>query len=408
MTFWIIALALACLSAAPIALALKRGGQRAAQSRAETEIQVYRDQLKDLDKDLARGVISDEDAKRSRIEISRRLLEADKARSVERTTTGQGSLWMASALAGMTVGGGAWLYSELGAVGAEDLPLTRRIELAQKARETRPSQAEVEAKRPASPALQEPDARHKELLAQLRKALETRPDDLQGHILLARNEAVIGNYRAAYAAQQEVIRLKGAGATADDYADLADMMILAAGGYVSPEAEDAMTNALRRDPENGTARYYSGLMFVQTGRPDMGFRLWQTLLNSSPPDAPWIAPIRAQIEAVAQAAGIRYSLPPDTGADLRGPSEEDMAAAAEMTPEDRQEMIRGMVEGLSARLANEGGTPEEWARLISSLAMLGDTERAKAIWGEAQVIFGATPEALATVRAGAERTGIVQ
>ena len=117
--------------------------------------------------------------------------------------------------------------------------------------------------------------------------------------------------------------------------------------------------------------------------------------------------IREQIEAVAQAAGIRYTLPPASDG-LKGPSAEDMENAADMTPQERQEMIRGMVEGLSARLANEGGTPEEWARLISSLAMLGDTERAKAIWGEAQVIFGADPEKLAVVRAGAERAGFVE
>ncbi|WP_321363590.1 c-type cytochrome biogenesis protein CcmI [uncultured Celeribacter sp.] len=411
MTFWIIATAIALLSAVPLALALlkARGIGADSASAAEIEMKVYRDQLKEVDRDAARGVISDEDAKRARVEVSRRLLEADKARETKAKTTTAAPIWAAVALGTAVIGGGIWLYSDLGAPKYEDLPLSHRLEVAEEVRANRPSQAEIEQTRPSSPPIQEPDERLMTLVGQLRTALETRPDDLQGHILLARNEAVIGNYDRAYAAQQEVIRIKGPGATADDYADLADMMILAAGGYVSPEAEEALSKALSRDPQNGTAIYYSGMMFAQNGRPDMTFKLWRPLLNSSVADDPWVPPIRAQIEAVAQAAGVRYTLPPapmENG--LRGPTQEDIDATAEMTPEERQDMIRGMVDGLSARLANEGGSPEEWGRLITSLAMLGDTERARAIWNEAQVIFGPSPEALAVVRQGAERAGLVE
>ncbi|AJE47222.1 c-type cytochrome biogenesis protein CcmI [Celeribacter indicus] len=411
MTFWIIALCLALLSVAPIALALRRGRGilDSTASAADLELQVYRDQLRDLDRDLARGVISAEDGKRARVEISRRLLEADKTRDTRGPRPVRGTLVGALVLAALVLGGSAWLYTDLGAPAYEDLPLTRRLALAEARRENRPSQAQVEERLPDAPPAEAPDPRLEDLLVQLRAALETRPDDLRGHILLARNEAVAGHYRAAYAAQREVIRIKGAGATAADYADLADMMILAANGYVSPEAEDALTRALQRDPQNGTALYYSGLMFVQSDRPDMAFRLWQPLLNRSAATDPWVGPIRAQIEAVARAAGIGYTLPPaPAGEGLAGPTQEDIDATADMTPEERQDMIRGMVDGLAARLASEGGSPEEWSRLISSLGMLGETERATAIWGEAQVIFAAMPEALATVRAGAERAGVAE
>ncbi|SFI74613.1 c-type cytochrome biogenesis protein CcmI [Celeribacter neptunius] len=411
MTFWIIAIAIASLSALPLALALRKahGISEVEGSTAEVEMKVYRDQLKEVDRDEARGVLSAEDAKRARLEVSRRLLEADKARATEKKASTRMPIWAVIALPVLVIGGGIWLYDYTGAPGYEDLPLAHRIALADEARATRPAQAEIEKERPSSPPIQQPDERLLTLVSQLREALKSRPDDLQGHVLLARNEAVIGNYDRAYAAQKEVIRIKGNAATATDYADLADLMILAAGGYVSPEAEDALTKALQRDPNNGTAIYYSGLMFAQTGRPDMTFRLWQPLLSNSEADAPWVAPIRGQIEMVAQAAGIRYTLPPLPGAGgLRGPSQADIEATADMTPEERQDMIRGMVEGLSARLANEGGSPEEWARLISSLAMLGDTDRASSIWDEAQVIFGAEPEALAVVRGGAERAGLVE
>jgi cytochrome c-type biogenesis protein CcmH len=277
--------------------------------------------------------------------------------------------------------------------------------MAKEIRDTRPTQAVAEASAPASPPLETPDPDHLKLLDQLRAALENRPDDLQGYMLLARNASVVGEYRDAYRAQQRVIAIKGDAANADDYASLADMMILAVGGYVSPEAEVAITKSLARDASNGTANYYAGLMFAQTGRPDMTFQLWSRLLGDSTPDDLWVPPIRGQIESVAQAAGVRYTLPP-LASPLKGPTADDVTAAADMDAGDRMEFIRSMVDQLSARLANDGGSPEEWARLISSLGVLGDTSRASAIWAEAQVIFGADANALATVRNAAQSAGI--
>ena len=188
---------------------------------------------------------------------------------------------------------------------------------------------------------------------------------------------------------------------------LADSYILAAGGYVSPEAEAALASALERDPKNGTARFYMGLMWAQTGRPDLAFRFWRALLEEGPEEAPWIPPIRAQIGMLAAAAGVDYAPPPAPGA-APGPDAADVAAAAEMSDEDRQGMIRSMVDRLSDRLATEGGPPEDWARLISSLGVLGDTERAAAIWAEAQTVFAGREADLATIRAAAEQAGVAE
>ena len=186
---------------------------------------------------------------------------------------------------------------------------------------------------------------------------------------------------------------------------------MAANGFVSPEAEGALQKALELEPRNGPARYYTGLMYAQSGRPDLAFRIWRPLLAESLPNAPWVPPIRAQIEEVAQAAGIRYTPPAASAAPFapgRGPSAEDVEAASEMTPEERQEMIRGMVDGLAERLADEGGPPEDWARLINALGVLGDRDRAAAIWTEAQTSFADNPQGLATIRAAAQRAGVAQ
>ena len=93
---------------------------------------------------------------------------------------------------------------------------------------------------------------------------------------------------------------------------------------------------------------------------------------------------------------------------MTGPSVDDIAAAEDMTDDERQQFIRGMVAQLEARLAEQGGSPEEWARLISSLVVVGDTDHAKNIWTEAQSIFASSPEALAIVRDAAQKAGLVE
>lgn len=408
--FWIIAGGLALAVGALLALAVLRA--RGGAAPANYDIKVYRDQLAEVDRDLARGVVSEDEAGRVRLEVSRRILEADKAAQAEAAggRAPRGASLAAAGLIGLVlVGGAAGLYARLGAPGYPDLPLTARIEMAEEARKDRVGQDEAEA-RFGAPYVPPPDAdpQFLALMERLRGAVAGNPDELQGQMLLARNEAILGNFAAAHPAQGSVIALKGAAATADDHATHADLMVLAAGGFVSPEAEAALERALALEPRNGPARYYMGLMHLQNQRPDLAFRIWRALLDESLPNAPWVAPITAQIEQVAELAGIRYVPPAPAGAPERGPSAGDMAAAAEMTPEERQEMIRGMVDGLAERLAGEGGPPEDWARLINALGVLGETERAAAIWTEAQTVFADAPEAVEAIRVAAVRAGVAE
>lgn len=401
MLFWTFSLALAALIGAVLARAVLKGG--AARPEVNADMQVYRDQLAAIDRDLARDVISETEAERTRIEVSRRLIEADRA-GVAPEKRGSPVLPVI-AVAGALAGGVA-LYLSTGAPGYPDLPMSERLARAETFRAERPSQAEAMAEA-VLPERPEPDPDYATLMERLRDAVAANPDDIAGQRLLARNEAVLGNFAAAAEAQARVIALAGDAATATDYATLADSYIIATGGYVSPEAEQALASALERDPKNGTARFYMGLMWAQTGRPDLAFRFWRGLLEEGPEDAPWIAPIRSRIGMLAAAAGVDYAPPPAPGAGP-GPDAADVAAAAEMSAEDRQDMIRSMVDRLSDRLATEGGPPEDWARLISSLGVLGDAERAAKIWAEAQTVFAGNEAGLATVRAAAGQAGVAE
>ncbi|MDU8928932.1 c-type cytochrome biogenesis protein CcmI [Alisedimentitalea sp. MJ-SS2] len=408
MIFWITAIALAVVIATLLGLALLRT-RADAEHPAAYDLRVYRDQLKEVDRDLARGVIGEGDAERIRAEVGRRVLAADA--QLQKADTGadqpRGVTLAATALAAVVlIGGTIGIYTAIGKPGARDLPLQTRIAISDEQRKSRPTQTEAEAELPA--VGNEPnDAKFAELMIKLRQTVQERPDDLQGHQLLARNEASLGNFRAAYKAQQGVIRIKGERATATDFAILSEMMITATEGYVSPEAEEALRSTLLRDPGHKPARYYTGLMLIQNNRPDAAFRFWSRLLEEGPPSAPWNHIIRGQIEELAWRAGVDYT-PPSPEAQTPGPSAADMAAAAEMSPEERAEMIEGMVARLNERLATQGGSPEEWARLIQGLGILGDREKAAAIWQEAQQVFGSEPGAVEIVRKGAIQAGVAE
>ncbi len=400
MVFWITACLIAAAVAFPLLSAL-RGARGRTVSGAASDISVYRDQLTEVDRDLARGVLTEAEADAVRTEVSRRLLDADSRVNAEGSET-NGQLWPAVALVAAMLAGSAWLYTTYGAPGYPDLPMKERIAELDAAAANRISQTEAEAaSAPNMPTLPQGDARFQELMTQLRATVKERPMDLQGLSLLAENEARIGNFAAAREAQMRVLELRGDNVRDVDLLMGIDIMVFGAGGYVSPEAEVLIRRLLDVAPDSGAGRYYAGLTLAQNGRPDQAFPIWRRLLETSPPEAPWVPVILAEIEGVAAAAGVEYAPPR-----LRGPSAEDMAAADAMSDDDRRAMIEGMVEGLAERLATEGGPPEEWARLITALGVLGDTDRAGAILAEAQTVFGENENALAMINAAATRAGL--
>lgn len=399
--FWLAAGAIVLAVAATLIRALVRAKGELREA-AEYDLQVYKDQLSDIDRDLARGTLPAEEADRLRTEVSRRLLDADRAAQAAKGGAHRGGIGIAAGVVALALLGGFLIYDRIGAPGYPDLPLAARLAMSQEAMENRPSQSEAEATAPKVEATEGVDPAFLTLMEELRKAVADRPDDVRGLELLASNEARLGNYIAARAAMEQLVAAKADAATAQDFAALAEIMVMAAGGIVTPEAEQALIQSLSLDPKNGTARFYSGLMFAQVGRHDQTFRLWAPLLREGPPDAPWIAPIRAGIEDVAWRAGVEYT-PPEAAA---GPDAGDVAAAADMSAEDRQAMIEGMVAQLGERLATEGGTPEEWAQLISSLAVLGRKDEAQTIYAEALAKFDGQRSSQSFLREQALNAGL--
>ncbi|MEO0958501.1 MAG: c-type cytochrome biogenesis protein CcmI [Pseudomonadota bacterium] len=384
------------------------GRARGMPSRDATDAALYRDQLAELERDVERGVISPAEAEGAKAEIARRLITAAKraeatadapaevAESGRAPVGASKALALGAAFATPLLAG--VLYLTVGAPGEADRPLAER-NLAAEARALRPTQEEAEAEVLArsieGPRRAVGDADYAALVERLETVVAERPDDLRGNRLLA--DALMNQRRFADAwlVLDRVIELEGGDAQATLYATRAEAMILAAGGYVSPRAEESIAEALRRDPGLPVARYYAGLSLLQSGLEEEALTLWSRLERDSPPDAPWVPVIR-QVLSEARAAGAPGADPTDTPPVAGVPAGVDPAIAAAvmaMSPEERLAFMTSRIAGLEERLRNEGGGPDEWAQLVTSYANIGRME-------DARRAYDASQEALSGDEAG--------
>ncbi|WP_241962889.1 c-type cytochrome biogenesis protein CcmI [Thalassorhabdomicrobium marinisediminis] len=389
-----------------VGLALLKPLWRAAPGAGKrmTDIDIYRDQLAEVDRDLARGVLDKAEAERTRTEVSRRLLQADAAARKGAVDAPPRGSRIAAGLAGLAIVAGAvGLYATLGNFGYGDVPRAVRLAAAEERRATRPGQLEAEALAEQPDAIAQAGDETREILQALRAAAFERPTDATAYVYLAQVEASIGNMTRAARAQEKAISLLGEDVTSADLVRLLDFLVIGTRGYVSPEAETIARNILRDEPDNLPAQYYMGLVNAQNDRPDRAFSFWRPIVENGEQDVFHWRLAAGQIEDVAAQLGIDYALP-----SRRGPSAEDLAAAEDMAPEDRQAMVEGMVQQLSDRLATEGGPPQDWARLITALTVLGEEDRARAILNEAELTFGGDVQAVTLIREAARAAELIE
>ena len=371
---------------------------------ASKDLLIYKDQLVEVEKDLEKGVLSKSESDAARIEVSRRILLADKRSKLEKQTVSisqNHNKLITFIILIFILAGSFSIYAFLGNPSLPDMPLQARLAEIKENRSQRISQEEAELLVPDE--IIEAQSDYLALVSKLRIAMKERPNDIQGLRLLALHEFRLGKYRSARKAHLKIINVLGETATAKDLIDFAEVMIVATNGYVSPEAECILRRGLEMKPNDGRARYYSGLSMAQSGRPDVTLRLWENLLDEGPDDAPWIPLIKEQIVDVARLVGVNLAQD-----QLPGPTSEQINSAETMSDVDRKEMIQGMVSSLSNRLANEGGTVNEWARLIRALGVLGETANASKIWIEAQTIFERNSSDIEILREAARAAKVSQ
>ena len=189
--------------------------------------------------------------------------------------------------------------------------------------------------------------------------------------------------------------------------------VLAADGQVTPAAEALFRRAVAAEPGDPRARYYLAVAKDQRGQPEAAMDDWIALLRSAPPDAPWAPEVRTFVEKVAADRKIDISgRLPQVGSSravagpVPGPTPDQMAAAQNMTPGDRDAMVLGMVNGLAAKLKANPRDRAGWERLIRARMVLGQTEQATAAYRDAAWVFSGSPADQQALRQTAVQLGL--
>jgi cytochrome c-type biogenesis protein CcmH len=380
--------------------------QKAPEITSNSDLEVYKDQLINIGSELTRGIITADEGERIKAEVGRRILDLGKRKQFpfKKETKLLGIILSVCFLVILGLGGSV-IYQKFGAPGYANISQNQRIKNADKLIKGRATQEQLLALRIDEPSLITPEGNYGELVQKLRQKVAERPTDLEGLKLLTGIETKIGNIDGAVKSQRQFLEVLGNNASDIDFFNYADLLINQVDGVVSPQADKALRSALEINPQNGGAKYYIGLMLAQNDRPDLAIRLWKQLLNKDDIVSPWIPLIRADIERLAVLAGdTKFKLP--TMESIPGPTSEDIENASSMTESEREDMIRGMVSRLSERLSTKGGNPNEWARLINALGILGEFQNANSVWEEAKNIFKGSPNALIILSNVADKIGL--
>lgn len=358
-------LAFALMTAAAIFAVLWPLAQRAPE-RSGSELAVYRDQLDEIARDRAAGLIGEAEAQAAKIEVSRWLIAAADSTAAREPPSSGSPLWRRriAAIAGLVLVpvGATALYLALGSPQMPGEPLQARLHAIHDDRSVAGLAAQVEAH------------------------LARNPNDARGYAVLAPVYLQLGRFDDAVNARRKVLVLVGA--TAERQADLGEALTAQANGVVTAEAKTTFERALALDPKELKARFFVALAAEQDGDRAKAAAIWQAMLKDAPAGAPWVATVRKALAEIG-AAPAAVSVPPVAGA--RGPSVADMAAGAQMNEQNRDTMVRGMVARLASRLKQDGGDIEGWQQLLRGYMVLNERDKAQAAALDARHTLAAAP-----------------
>lgn len=343
MFLWIILAILTAAVAAVFLVTLARGSRPAVDDRAG-EIAVYRDQLKELERDRGLGLISAQDAEYAKAEIGRRLIAVagDADKDADCPAPRGGITATGVVMTALVPAVGLSLYLLLGSPQLPDQPLEAR--------------------------LANPGNNMALLVAKAERHLAQNPKDGAGWDLLAPIYFRSMRLADAELAYRNAIRFLGA--SPERLSGLGETLVAGTDGIVTEDARLAFEESVRLEPGNPRARFYVALGLEQSGRRDEARAAFEAIAKDSPADAPWMELVQQHIASTGGTPQATANAAPG------GPTSDDMAAAEDMPEGDRQDMIRGMVESLAARLEGDPNNLEGWLRLVRSYSVLGDKEKA--------------------------------
>ena len=341
---------------------------------------IYRDQIGEIDRDLARGVIDPVEAEAARTEVARRLLDADAKRRTEPALDAARSGAFGQRIAfGLMAGLPAAAIALYLLNGSPELP-----------------------GQPLSARLKQPTATAD--VTQLVRAVEERlrqhPEDGQGWDVIAPVYFKQGRFRDAADAFQRAARILGE--TPRRLAGFAEATVLVNDGIVTEPARVAYEKLARLEPDRIEPRFWLALAKEQDGKLDAAIADYEKLLAGAPFDASWRPMIVERIEE----ARAKLGKPAVAKSESRGPTAEDVAAAERLSGSDRKAMIESMVDGLAKRLKDNGRDLAGWERLIRAYVIMGRKSDAAAALGDARRNFKDEPQPLAQLTELAKSLGL--
>lgn len=366
MIFWALAVLLALVTAVAFLWPVLRGAGDTLD-RADSAIAIFRDQLLEVDRDAARGLISPDEANAARTEIQRRMIAADKARGSSTASSGKGA-GVLLICAVLTPIAGAGLYTQLGSPGTPSLPFAER-------------------------GAEQEDAQNlNNLTAQLRKRLEEDPDggEARGWQLLATTYMNMGRYADASFAYTNIVNRPEA--TSATWSQYAEALISAEQGVVTKPALDAIAKALELDPSNPAGTYYRAIGIDQAGQTLDARRLLLERIAAEVAEQPWMDTFLREVNRMGGEFGLDAVDLPDFPDTPRGPSAEDVEAAQQMSEEERMDFIRSMVAGLAERLQDEPGNLQGWLQLARAYMVLDQRDDARDALLNAKKLTDELPE----------------
>ena len=363
MSLWFV---FALMTAAAIFAVLWPLGRRVSVEGG-SDLAVYRDQLDEIAHDRAEGRIGEAEAEAARTEVSRRLIAAADKADKEASVADASPVWRrrVPALAGLVLLpiGASVFYLAVGSPQLPGQPLAERAASAQQ------------------------DTSIQTLIARVEAHLERNPDDARGYEVVAPVYLRLGRYADAVNARRKAIAL--AGETAQRQADLGEALAALGNGVITADAKAAFERAFELDRKDLKALYFIGLAAEQDGDRKKAAAIWMTMLKDAPVDAPWVPMVS---ESLTRVGGV----PPKvaTAPSQPGPSSADVAAASQMSEQDRNDMIRGMVARLADRLKEDSGDVAGWQRLMRAYMVLGDRDKAKSAADDARKALASDPDKL--------------
>lgn len=372
MTLWFVFALMTVAAIFAVLWPLSRGVRPQSEG---SEAAVYKDQLSEIDRDVAGGLIGSSEAEAARVEISRRLLAARDSQDGPPVISSTGLRRSAAilALVGLPILAVA-IYLPLGSPRLGDFPLAQRAR---------------------APDTAQP---FENMVTQVEAHLEKNPTDGRGWNVLAPVLARLGRFDEAVRAYRNSITHNGD--SPERRSDLGEALVAAASGVVTAEAKAEFERAIALNADEVKASYFLGLAAEQDGRGSEAASIWRAMLAKAPPDAPWRPLVQAALGRVGGAPA------PSLGAPAPALSNEAMAAAKDMNEADRSEMIRGMVDRLAIRLKQNGDDVEGWLRLVRAYMVMGDRDKARSALGDARQAVANDAARLRQLNEGLKNLGL--